>query len=107
MDFSKIAPDASIEKAASALKANGINVQVAQNVTEAKAMALSMVPEGSEVMTMTSVTLETLGLAKELNESGKWSPARAQFPKLDPSQKRKLGAAPDYAFGSVHAVTED
>jgi acyl-CoA hydrolase len=107
VNFSKIASDASIEKAVAALKASGINALVASSGAEAKQMALDLVPAGSEVMTMTSVTLETIGVAQEINESGKWTPIRSQFPKLDPSQKRKYSAGPDYALGSVHAVTED
>ncbi len=69
---------------------------------------LEMIPEGSEVMTMTSVTNESIGLEKELNESGRYKPVRDRFAAGDmtPSDKRKLGAGPDFATGSVHALTE-
>jgi len=59
---------------------------------------------------MTSVTLETLGLTKEINESGKFQSIRAEFAKMDQetqkTRMRELGAAPDWVIGSVHAITQ-
>ncbi|MEK7162626.1 MAG: LUD domain-containing protein, partial [Patescibacteria group bacterium] len=100
-----------IERAIGALKANGINAIFAENGAEAKKKALEMIPEGAEVIDMTSVTLETTGIAGEIINSERYKPVRKIFEELDkannPKEKRKLGAAPDWAVGSVHAVTED
>jgi L-lactate utilization protein LutC len=61
-------------------------------------------------MTMTSVTLETTGIAKELNESGKWRSVKqalmAMQRETDGRTMQVMGSAPEYAVGSVHAVTE-
>lgn len=110
--YDSIKDDATIEKTKAALEANGFTVLVVDNKDAAKEAALRLIPKGAEVMTMTSKTLEALDLTTVLNESGDYDAVR---PKLnawygDPSKKRearKLGTAPDYAIGSIHAVTED
>jgi hypothetical protein len=77
---------------------------------QARAKVLEMVPAGAEVMTMTSVTLETLGITKETDESGKYVSVRKALNGMNREKQgremRKLGAAPDFAVGSVHAITE-
>ena len=102
--------DDSIAKTVKNLKENGIETVVVATGQEAKEKALSLVPVGAEIMTMTSVTLDTLGLSQEINESGKYDAVK---PKLysknresDNDSMQKLGAAPNMAIGSVHAVTE-
>lgn len=111
MDFSQAASTERIEKAAAALRANGgFEVYFAANGQEAKERVLSLVPAGAEVFTMTSVTLDTIGLSKEINEPGKFDSVRVKLAALDSEkdkrEKRQLGAAPDWAIGSVHAITE-
>jgi hypothetical protein len=70
-----------------------------------------MIPQGAEVMTMSSVTLETLGLTKEINESGKYDSVKKKLFSMDRKthsiDMQKIGSAPKYALGSVHSVTED
>ncbi|MBI2355773.1 MAG: LUD domain-containing protein [Candidatus Doudnabacteria bacterium] len=106
-DYSQLASKGDIQKAIEALKANGIEAETVETGAEAKSRVLALIPAGAEVMTMTSVTLSTLGIDKELNDSGKYSPARAKFPQLDARAKKQLGAAPEWAIGSVHAATVD
>lgn len=111
-NFSKLASDDSIAKTIDALIANGIETEVVESADLAKGKVLSLIPEDSEVMTMTSVTLDTIGLTEEINrEGGKFRPVRNKLYAMDKStqaqQMNKLGAAPQYAVGSVHAVTED
>jgi L-lactate utilization protein LutC len=100
----------SIDKALKALNKNCIETTFAANAEEAKKMVLSMIPEGSEVLTMTSLTLDGIGLTKDLNESGRFNSLRSSFAKMNPQmhgkEMRKLGAGPDFAVGSAHAVTE-
>ncbi len=99
-----------IERTIAALKANGIEAELVQNGEEARNKALSYIPEKAEVLTMTSITLESLGIAREINESGRYDSVRkaltAMNPKTQEREQRKLGAAPDFTMGSVHAVTE-
>jgi hypothetical protein len=111
-NYDKVASEATIAKTKEALEANGFKVIVAEDGKAAKVAALGLIPKGAEVMTMTSKTLQTIGLDTVLNESGKYNAVRAKLMALygDPSKKRearKLGTTPDYAVGSVHAVTQD
>lgn len=109
--FNHIVDDAAINKTIAALKANGIESEVVGTGEEAKNRALELIPEGKEVMTMTSVTVDEIGLSKVLNESGKYDAVRGKLYAMDREtdglQMQKLGAAPEYVTGSVHAVTED
>lgn len=109
--WNTLATDESIIKTIESLKANGINAFVVENGAEAKKKVLDLLPKDAEVMIMSSVTLETLGLPKEINESGKFDSVKSKLSKMDRKtqglEMQRIGAAPEYAIGSVHAVTED
>lgn len=109
MSYSTIATKKSVEKTIVALKTNGIEAVFVENGEAAKAKALSLIPVGAEVMNITSVTLDTIGLPKELGEPGKFNFVRAKLmdKNVQPREKKRLGAAPEWAVGSVHAVTEN
>ena len=92
--WKRLSSKETIERTLKALNANGIEASLAANAAEAKQKVLAMLPAGAEVFALTSVTLDSVGLAKEINESGRYVSVR------------KLGAAPDIAVGSAHAVTE-
>ena len=100
-----------VEKTIAALKSNGITAYCVETGATAKKKVLELIPQGAEVMTMTSVTLETIGLVKEINESGKFDSVRNKLKSLNRETQsaamRKIGAAPEWAVGSVHAVTEN
>ncbi len=110
-EFAKLANDAKIERASKALEANGIQVLIAENGADAKRLFFELVPDGSEVFLGASVTLEKLGIKDEVDQSGRFDALRpkmfAMNRKTQDREIRKLGGAPDYAAGSVHAVTED
>jgi hypothetical protein len=108
-NFSELAASNIIEKTIESLKNNGIDAEVVQTAADAKKRVLDLIPNGSEVMTMTSVTHQAIGTTIELNDSGNYKPVRAVLmdKSADPKLKRQMGAAPDFATGSVHAVTED
>ncbi len=96
-----------LEKTVASLKENGMEAVVVENGKEAKKKVFEILPEGAQVMTMTSVTLDAIEVTEEINESGKYKSVRHEFEKVDDTEKRHLGAAPDWTVGSVHAVTED
>ena len=111
MNWDTVANEESLNKKVEALNANGVTAIVVESGEDAKAKVLELIPEGVEVMTMTSKTLEAIGVDTVINESGKYD---AVMPKLysmnrqtDGIAMQKLGSAPEYAIGSVHAVTED
>lgn len=100
-----------IDKTIKALNANGINAKFVKSAEEARKEVFALIPKGAEVMNMTSVTLETLGIAQEITESGKYNSVRKKLMGMDRKtqglEMQKMGAAPEWAIGSVHAVTED
>lgn len=65
--WTKLATEEEIKKTTKALEANGIKTVVAENGKEAKEQVIRMLPENAEVFTMTSMTLESVGLDKEIN----------------------------------------
>jgi len=110
-EFAKLAKDEQIARTAKALEANGIQVLVAENGAEAKRLFFELVPEGAEVFLGASVTLEKLGIKDEIDQSGRFDALRPKMFAMNRETQgreiRKLGGAPDYAAGSVQAVTED
>ena len=110
--WDKLADEKTIENTVAALKANGIDAQVVENRQEAKRKVLELIPESSEAMTMTSVTLDTIGLSEEINKAdSRFRPVRDKLYAMDRNtqvqEMNRLGAAPEFVVGSVHAVTED
>ena len=110
--WDQLANKETIDNTIEALKKNGIDARFVGNREEAKRLVLEFVPDGSEVMTMTSTTLETIGLSGEINrKKSKFKPVRDKLYAMDRTtqtqETNRLGAAPEYVLGSVHAVTED
>jgi hypothetical protein len=110
-EFANLASDEQIERTVKALEANGIHAVVAEDGQEAKRIFFDLVPDGAEVFLGASVTLETLGIKDEIDKSGRYDSIRPKMFAMDRATQgqeiRKLGGAPDYAAGSVHAVTEN
>jgi hypothetical protein len=109
--FAKLATDGQIKRTAEALEANGIHTLIAENGAEARRLFFELVPDGAEVFLGASVTLEKLGIKDEIDKSGRFEAVRPKMFALNRETQgreiRKLGGAPDFAAGSVHAVTED
>jgi len=110
-EFAKLVDNKQIERVVKALEANGIHAVIAENGEEAKHMFFEMIPEGSEVFLGASVTLETLGIKDIIDKSGRYDAIRPKMFAMDRETQgreiRTLGGAPDFAAGSVHAVTEE
>ncbi len=110
-EYAKQATDEKIDRTSKALEANGIQTLIAETGAEAKRLFLELIPEGSEVFLSSSVTLEQLGIVADVDQSGKFDAVRPRMYAMNRETQgreiRKLIAAPDFAAGSVHAVTED
>jgi L-lactate utilization protein LutC len=108
--FRRLASHERVEKAAEALRRNGMSVYLVEGPADALHRFQELVPEGSEVFTGTSRTLEETGIADLVNKSGKYRSLRSEFAKMDRAtqgrEMAKVVAAPDFFVGSVHAVTE-
>ena len=94
-----------------ALEEHGFSVEVVDGPDEARTAVLARIPAGSSVMTNTSVTLQETGIADVINDDGPYDSARNKMFALDfetqAQQMKAIGGQPDYALGSVHAVTRD
>jgi hypothetical protein len=110
MEFTKMANDEQIKRTAEALEANNIHAIIAGNGVEAKRIFFELIPDGAEVFLGASVTLEKLGIKDEVDKSGRYDALRPKMFAMNRETQgreiRKLGGAPDYAAGSVQAVTE-
>jgi hypothetical protein len=111
VEFNKLASEGQIERTVKALEANGIHAIVAENGEEAKRLFFELIPDGSEAFLGASVTLEALGIKDEIDKSGKYDSLRPRMFAMNRETQgreiRKLGGTPDFAAGSVHAVSED
>ena len=110
-EFTKLASDEQIERVARALEINGMKVLIAENGEEAKKLVLDLVPQGVEIYTNQSKTIDKLGLRAEFDESGRYNAVRPKVMSLDRKTQgdeiRKLRSNPDYIIGSVQAITEN
>jgi len=109
--WQKLPEEKIVMKTMEALGRNGINAYFAESEEDAKKKIFEIIPENAEIMNMTSVTLDELGVSKEILESERYNAVRNKLISMNKetqsSEMQKLGAAPDYAIGSAHAVTQD
>ncbi len=110
--FSALPDESTLQATVLALEEHGFTVEVAADLDAARQAVLARIPQGSSVMTNTSVTLEQTGIADAINDgAGRWESARNKMFTLDfatqAQQMKAIGGQPDYALGSVHAITRD
>jgi hypothetical protein len=110
--FTTLPDDDALQAAVVALEEHGFSVEVVADLDAARRAVLARIPAGSSVMTNASVTLDQAGIADAINDSdGRWESARNKMFALDfatqAQQMKVIGGQPDYALGSVHAVTRD
>lgn len=109
--WSQLASKQSVDKTIETLKTNGIDAKFVETSEEAKKEVFSLIPEGAEVMTLSSVTLDTLGISKEVQEGEKYTSVKNKLNSMDRATQAvemlKIGSAPEWSVGSVHAVSED
>lgn len=111
MKYTTLPDMGTIEKTATALKKNNFDVHIATTKAEATEKALSLIPKNAEVMTATSETLNTLGLSETINTSGDYDSVMTKLSGMNREtqgrEMQRIGAAPEYVIGSVHAITQD
>src|SRR5215467_8460857 len=109
--FITLPDDHTLRATAVALEEHGFSAEVARDLDAAREAVLARIPHGSSVMTNTSVTLQETGIADAINEGGPYDSARDKMANLDFAtqlrEMKAIGGQPDYALGSVHAVTRD
>jgi hypothetical protein len=109
-EFAGLASAERIATAAAALQRNGIGSHVTASGAEARRLVSSLLPDGAEVYNNTSQTLEAIGVADDIERSGRYQPLRLRLYRMDREMQRRemrtLSASPEYVVGSVHALTE-
>jgi acyl-CoA hydrolase len=109
--FTTLPDEQLIASAVTALEENGFSVEVVEDLGAARQAVLDRIPHGSSVMTNTSVTLQETGIADAINDGGPYDSARNRMFALDfatqAQEMKAIGGQPDYAVGSVHAITRD
>jgi acyl-CoA hydrolase len=110
--FTTLPDEPALEATVVALEEHGFSVEVVGDLDAARQAVLARIPDGSSVMTNTSVTLSETGIADAINDDGsRWESARNKMFALDfatqAQQMKGIGGQPDYALGSAHAVTRD
>jgi acyl-CoA hydrolase len=111
MDWTKLADDSTVENTAQALRKRGIEAIVVDDGESAKKKIFELIPKGAEVMQMTSATLKEIGIAEELEQTDEYESVRKKIMEISDEKQRndmrRKSLSPDYAIGSVHAVTQD
>ena len=109
--FTTLPDDETLAATVTALEEHGFSVEVVDTLAAARAAVLARIPAGSTVMTNTSVTLQETGIADAVNDGGPYESARNAMFALDfetqAQEMKAIGGQPDYALGSVHAITRD
>ena len=100
-----------VDLVADALRSHNIEAIVVDTGAAAREVVLGLVPDGAEVHSGKSKTLEDVGLYSEFVEYGRYDAIRPRMYAMDRATQgreiRKLVAAPDFILGSIAAVTED
>jgi hypothetical protein len=109
--FTTLPDDQVLASTVTELEEHGVGVEVVADLDAARTAVLARIPHGSSVMTNTSVTLQETGIADAVNNDGPYESARNKMFALDfatqAQQMKVIGGQPDYALGSVHAITHD
>lgn len=109
--FTTLPDDETIAATVVALEEHGFSVEVVDDLDAARVAVLARIPDGSSVMTNTSVTLDETGIAPTIDGGGPYDSARTRMIALDYAtqlqEMKAVAGQPDFALGSVHAVTRD
>src|ERR1035437_1694044 len=110
-DFTSHAPEDALQKVAERIRERNIEVLIVTNGDEARQVVLERLPEGAEVHSGKSKTLQETGILDAMMDPARYNALRHRSLKMDRKTQmpeiRKLLAAPDFILGSVNAVTED
>jgi acyl-CoA hydrolase len=109
--FTTLPNEQALQTTVVALEEHGFSVEVVVDLDAAREAVLARIPQGASVMTNTSATLAETGIADAINDGAAYDSARNKMLALDfatqAQQMKAIGGQPDYALGSVHAITRD
>ena len=110
--FTTLPDERMIASAVTALEEHGFSVEVVDNLDAARQAVLARIPHGvvGDDQHLGDPGQET-GIADAINDGGPYDSARNRMFALDfatqAQEMKAIGGQPDYALGSVHAVTRD
>ena len=110
-DFAIPASEETIQRVAQRIRERNIEVVVVDDGDQARKVVLERLPEGAEVHSAKSKTLQDAGIFDAIHDASRYDALRPRIFKMDRQTQareiRKLIAGPDFMLGSVNAVTED
>ncbi len=109
--FTALPDEQTLAETVAALEERGIGVELVGDLDAAREVVLARIPDGSSVMTNPSVTLEATGIARVVDDGERYDSARNRGLALDRATQlqeiKAIMGQPDFALGSVHAITRD
>jgi hypothetical protein len=110
--FTRLPDEQTLAATVVALEEHGHSVEIVDDLDAARKTVLGRIPDGASVMTNTSVTLQETGIADAINGDGSpYESMRNKMMALDYAtqihEMKAIAGQPDYALGSVHAVTRN
>jgi L-lactate utilization protein LutC len=109
--FTALPDERTLAETSVSLEERGFSVEVIADLDAARESVLARIPHGSSVMTNPSVTLQETGIAQAIDNAGAYDSGRTKVLALDrATQLQEIKAIigqPDFALGSVHAITRD
>ena len=109
-EFTRLASNQQIARTVRALETNGIHTIVVETGEGAREYLMSLIPEGAQVYSPPSRTVDQIGLRAAIESSQSFESLHARLHSLDRvtqrAEIRKLISSPDIVIGSVHAITE-
>ncbi len=111
VDFTAPASEEIIQAVAERMRERNIEVVVVDDGDQAREVVLQRLPDGAEVHSGKSKTLQEAGIFDAIQDPTHYDSLRLRFSKMDRQTQareiRKLIAGPDYMLGSVNAITAD
>ena len=110
-DPRRLASAEAVHRTVEALEARNIHAIVVGNRDEALQKLKDLVPQGAQVLAVTSETLDDVGFTQYVAEDEVYDSLTRRFQEADTLEERAemqrtLGSAPEYVVGSVQAVAE-
>jgi L-lactate utilization protein LutC len=109
--YTTAATEETLQNVAKAIGERNMTPIVVDTPADARRVVLEMIPDGAEVHSGKSKTLEDAGIFNEFQDSGRYDFLRTRMFAMDRATQgreiRKLVSAPDYMVNSAQAITED
>jgi hypothetical protein len=83
LTYAELASDAGLDTTAESLTKNGMTAHIVESGAAALSLALELIPDGAEVFTATSQTLDEIGLPNAIEASTSLRSVRSVLREMD------------------------